>query len=66
MTQRCLVEGIDESRITEMSLPELRAQILDCVAQVGRQNLILSPGCTIPTQTPWYMLQAVRDTCSSL
>lgn len=66
MTPRCLMGGIDESRITEVSLPELRAQVLDCVAQVGRRNLILSPGCTIPTQTPWYMLQAIRDTCNSL
>ncbi len=66
MTSKCLVGGIDESSIVEKSLPELRAEILDCVQQIGRENFILSPGCTIPTQTPSYMLRAIRDTCETL
>ncbi len=66
MTPKCLMGGVDESAITEMSLPELRDQVRDCTRQIGRRNFILSPGCTIPTQTPWYMLRAIRQTCEAL
>lgn len=61
MTSACLMGGIDESAVIEMSLPEVRAQVRDAVAQAGRQKFILSPGCTIPTQTPWYLLRAMRE-----
>ena len=66
LSDKCLMGGIDESSIVEMSLPELRAHVLDCIAQAGRTKLILSPGCTIPTQTPWYLLQAFGDQCRTL
>ena len=63
LSDRCLMGGVDESAIIEMSLPEVRAQVRDCFAQAGRRNFILSPGCTIPTQLPAYLLQAIRETC---
>lgn len=66
MTDKCLMGGIDESSIVEMSLPELRAQVRDAIAQAGRTKFILSPGCTIPTQTPWYLLQAFRELARTL
>ncbi|MBN9461288.1 MAG: hypothetical protein J0H00_08670 [Burkholderiales bacterium] len=66
MTPKCLMGGIDESTIVERSLPELREEIHDCVRQIGRERFILSPGCTIPTQTPWYALEAIRKTCETL
>lgn len=66
MTAKPLMGGIDESTIAEKSLPELRAEIHDCVAQIGREGFILSPGCNVPAQTPWYMLRAIRDTCEAL
>ncbi|HMS81427.1 MAG TPA: uroporphyrinogen decarboxylase family protein, partial [Burkholderiaceae bacterium] len=62
LTDRCLMGGIDESSIIEMSLPEVRAQVRDAIAQAGRERFILSPGCTIPTQTPWYLLKAIGET----
>ncbi|MFZ4759578.1 MAG: uroporphyrinogen decarboxylase family protein [Burkholderiaceae bacterium] len=66
MTDRCLMGGIDESSIIEMSLPELREHVRDAVRQAGRERFILSPGCTIPTQTPWYLLRAIRETVATL
>lgn len=66
MTDKCLMGGVDESTIVEKSLPELRAEIHDAVRQAGRERFILSPGCTIPTQTPWYALEAIRRTCEAL
>jgi uroporphyrinogen decarboxylase len=49
-----------------MSLPELREHVRDAVRQAGRERFILSPGCTIPTQTPWYLLRAIRETVATL
>ncbi|MFM1989235.1 MAG: hypothetical protein RJA99_2192 [Pseudomonadota bacterium] len=66
MTDRCLMGGLDESSVTEMSLPEVRAQVRDAVARAGRTRFILSPGCTIPTHTPWYLLKAIGETVSTL
>lgn len=63
LSDKCLMGGIDESAIIEMAPPEVRAQVRDCFEQIGRRNFILSPGCTIPTQTPAYLLKAIRETC---
>lgn len=63
LTGKCLMGGVNEAVLVEMSLPEVRAQVRDAFAQAGRRNFILSPGCTIPTQTPWVALQAIRDSC---
>jgi uroporphyrinogen decarboxylase len=66
MTKKCLMGGIDESSLTERSLPEVREEIHDCIRQVGREKFILAPGCTPPTQTPWYVFKAIREVCESL
>jgi uroporphyrinogen decarboxylase len=66
MTDKCLMGGIDESRLAERSIPEVREEVRDCVRQIGREKFILAPGCTIPTQTPWYLLRTIRESCGSL
>jgi uroporphyrinogen decarboxylase len=66
LTDRPLMGGIDESTLIEMSLPEVREQVRDAVRQAGRERFVLSPGCTIPTQTPWYLLRAIRETVESV
>lgn len=66
MTGKCLMGGIDETALPERALPEVREEVRDCVRQIGRDRFILSPGCTIPTQTPWYLLRAIRETCETL
>jgi uroporphyrinogen decarboxylase len=66
MTDKCLMGGVNETAISERSLPEMREEVFDCTRQIGREKFILSPGCTIPTQTPWYLLRAIRDTCEKL
>jgi uroporphyrinogen decarboxylase len=66
LTDRCLMGGIDESSMIEMSLPEVRAQVRDAVAQAGCGRFILSPGCTFPTQTRWYVLKGLRETVETV
>lgn len=61
MTDKCLMGGIDETRIQERTLPEIAAEIDDCLQQVGSQNFILAPGCTIPSFTSQRNLHFLRD-----
>lgn len=60
-TDKCLMGGLDETRIQERSLPELAAEIDDIVAQVGKQGVIIAPGCTIPSFTSRRNLDFVRE-----
>ena len=62
MTALPLMGGIDESLIAERSVTALRAEITDAVTQNGGvRGLILAPGCTIPTQTPSFLLRAMVE-----
>jgi uroporphyrinogen decarboxylase len=65
-TDKCLMGGIDETRIQERSLPLIGAEIDDAIAQAGRQRLILSPGCTVPSFTSMRTLSFVREYTRSL
>jgi len=60
-TDKCLMGGLDETTIQEKPLPDLRAEIDDAVAQVGRKRFILAPGCTVPSFTSQRTLRCLRD-----
>lgn len=60
-TDKCLMGGIDETRIQERSLPDIAAEVDDVLAQVGRQRLIIAPGCTIPSFTSKRNLDYLRE-----
>lgn len=60
-TDKCLMGGLDETKIQERSLPEITQEINDIIAQVGRQRLIIAPGCTIPSFTPKRNLDYLRE-----
>ena len=62
MTGKCLMGGINEQKIPERSLPEIRAEMQDAVKHAGKRNFILAPGCTSPPQTPEHILRCVRET----
>ena len=66
MTDKCLMGGINEQKIPERSLPEIRAEMQDAVKQVGIRKLMLTPGCTSPPQTPEHILRCVRETSRTL
>lgn len=61
MTGKCLMGGIDETRIQERSLSDIRTEVDDIITQVGRENLIIAPGCTIPSFTPKRNLDYLRE-----
>lgn len=60
-TDKCLMGGIDEARIQHCLLADLRADVDDALAQAGHQNLILAPGCTVPSFTSTRSLHALSD-----
>jgi uroporphyrinogen decarboxylase len=61
LTPKCLMGGIDETKIQERNLPALAHEIDDAYLQAGRRNFILAPGCTIPSFTPKRTLAFLRD-----
>ncbi len=61
LTDRCLMGGLDETRIQERTLPALAREVDDALAQAGPRNFILAPGCTIPSFTPKRTLRFLRD-----
>lgn len=60
MTKRCLMGGIDETKIQERTLPALAREVDDALAQAGPRNFILAPGCTIPSFSPQRTLRFLR------
>lgn len=60
-TAKCLMGGIDETKVQERTLPALAHEIDDAIAQAGRNKLILGPGCTIPSFTPRRTLAFLRE-----
>jgi uroporphyrinogen decarboxylase len=61
MTDKCLMGGLDETRIQERTLPALAREVDDAIAQAGVRKLILAPGCTIPSFSPRRTLCFLRE-----
>ena len=60
-TAKCLMGGLDETRLQELTLPALARQVDDALAQAGRERFILAPGCTIPSFSPRRSLSFLRE-----
>ena len=66
LTGKCLMGGVDESRLQERSLPEIRAEVADAFAQAGGpRNFILSPGCNVASGVATRSLICLRDAARS-
>jgi len=61
LTDKCLMGGINETRIQEYTLPEIEREVDDSFAQAGKENFILGPGCTIPSFTSARNLLHLRE-----
>ncbi len=61
MTPKCLMGGIDESKFQERNLPAIAREVDDALAQAGRRNFILAPGCTLVSFTPKRSLAFLHD-----
>ena len=62
LTGKCLMGGIDETRMHERSMPELRAEVTDALRQAGGpRNFVLSPGCNVNSGISMRHLRCLRD-----
>jgi uroporphyrinogen decarboxylase len=60
-TGKCLMGGIDESKFQERNLSALAREVDDALAQAGRRNFILAPGCTLVSFSPKRSLSFLRE-----
>jgi uroporphyrinogen decarboxylase len=57
---KTVLGGIDEAVAAHLSAKEIEAQVARSLTEVGARGLIVTPGCSVPTDTPARGLQAVR------
>lgn len=60
-TSKCLIGGVNETRIGGYTPEQVRDEIADAAAQVGGTGLLVAPGCAVPTETPPANLRAFRE-----
>jgi uroporphyrinogen decarboxylase len=60
-TSRALMGGMSHVRLSRMSAPEVRAQVLEARACTSDRRLLLAPGCSLPTSAPVDLIRAARD-----
>jgi len=56
---KCLMGGINQSRVIEQSVDEIRRDIDSAIAVNEGRKLILSPGCTIGSNVSDHVLQTI-------
>ena len=57
---RTVLGGIDEAIASHVSTPEIADQVCDAIRQVGTRGLIVTPGCSVPTDTRERSLKEVK------
>jgi uroporphyrinogen decarboxylase len=57
---KTVMGGIDETRADRVSAPEMREQVEGALSEVGHRGLIITPGCSVPTDTPERNLRAIK------
>lgn len=57
---KAVMGGIDEMAAVHLAPSEIDKQIARSIQEVGRRGLIVTPGCSVPTDTPAQTLRAVK------
>jgi len=57
---KTVLGGVDESVASHVSAPEIREQIANTIREVGTRGLIVTPGCSVPTDTRETNLRAIK------
>lgn len=58
---RTVLGGIDEVAAAHRSAKEIEQQVSRTLSEVGTRGLIVTPGCSVPTDTPVASLQAIKS-----
>ena len=57
---KAVMGGVDESVAAYLSPLEIRKQVASALQEVGTRGLIVTPGCSVPTDTPESTLRAIK------
>jgi uroporphyrinogen decarboxylase len=60
---KTVLGGIDEATASHVSAPEIFLQVTNAIQEIGTRGLIVTPGCSIPTDTRELSLRVVS--CAS-
>jgi uroporphyrinogen decarboxylase len=58
---KTVMGGINETTASHVSAPEIAQQVVDTINAIGTRRLIVTPGCSIPTDTPVRNMKAVKS-----
>ena len=58
---KTVLGGIDEATASHVSAPEIREQVENTIREIGTQGLIVTPGCSVATDTREQNLRAVKE-----
>src|SRR5262249_25750942 len=62
---KTMLGGIDEANASHVSAPETREQVRKAINEVGTRGLIVTPGCSVPTDTREQNLRAIKTAVQS-
>ncbi|MGH9828806.1 MAG: uroporphyrinogen decarboxylase family protein [Blastocatellia bacterium] len=57
---RTVLGGIDEANASHVSAPEIAEQVKRTIREIGTTGIIITPGCSIPTDTSERNMRAVK------
>jgi uroporphyrinogen decarboxylase len=57
---KTVMGGIDEANASHVSAPEISEQVDNAIREVGTRGLIVTPGCSVPTDTRERSLREVK------
>lgn len=63
---RPVMGGIDEQEFSRSSPQDIQTQIAETIRECGRTELILAPGCSVPTDSPHRNLLALARSVKKL
>lgn len=63
---KAVMGGIDEATAAHLAPLEMEKQITGSIQAVGKRGLIITPGCSVPTDTPVRTLHAIKTTVEQL
>ena len=63
---KAVLGGIDETTAAHLAPSEIAKQITNSIHEVGARGLLITPGCSVSTDTPVRTLQAVKTTIEHL
>lgn len=60
LSRKTVLGGIDEATASHVSPPEIREQIETTIREMGTRGLIVTPGCSVPTDTRELSLRTIK------